>query len=90
MITDKFVESMREVDFSGMQMPVIVVYDSPRDFPGICMCRVWEGAVNRPTNVVMKKRSVKEMRSDIRAAGFTVRFPRVEGDDPVIVESWLK
>ena len=32
---DKFVESMREVDFSGMQMPVIVVYDSPMDFPGI-------------------------------------------------------
>lgn len=66
-----------------------VIYENPSDFPGMYVCRIWEGAVSLPTNTAMQKASLEEMREDIRAAGFTVKMPRAKGDDPAILESWL-
>ena len=48
---NKPVPTLNLVDYSEMKMPVVVVYDSPLDFPGKVIARVWEASVNRPTNV---------------------------------------
>lgn len=87
---NKMVESMTQVDLSEIKMPMAVIYDSPKDFPGMYLCRIWEGAGCHPTNTAMQKNSLEEMREDLQAAGFSIRFHRADGDDPVILETWIK
>lgn len=36
-------ESMRQVDFSDLIFPLIVVYRKPKDYPDAYVARVWEG-----------------------------------------------
>ena len=87
---NKMVESMTQVDLSEIKMPMAVIYDSPKDFPGMYLCRIWEGEGCHPTNTAMQKNSLDEMRKDIQAAGFSIRIPRAEDDDPVILETWIR
>lgn len=83
-------ESMRQVDFSDLSFPVIVVYKNPKDYPDAYVARVWEGARNLPTNTLIKREMLQEIRKDIRAAGFATRLTWTEGEDPVIAETWLR
>ena len=87
---NKMVESMTQVDLSEIKMPMAVIYDSPKDFPGMYLCRIWEGEGFHPTNTAMQKNSLDEMRKDIQAEVFSIRFPRAEDDDPVILETWIR
>ena len=85
-----FVESLQEVDFSNIKIPMAVIYDTPKDFPDLILCRIWEGAGCHPTRIAMQKGTLEETREAIMEAGFSIRFPRAEGDDPVIVETWMR
>ena len=88
---DKIVESMTQVDFTEIKLPMAVIYEKPKDHPGMYVCRIWDGGAGlRPTNTIMKGKTLEEMQEDIQAAGFTLRFPRAEGDDPTIVETWIR
>lgn len=87
---EKIVESLLQVDFSGIQIPMAVIYDNPQDHPGMYVCRIWEGVGCHPTDTAIKKASLEELQEDIQAAGFTMRFPRAEDDDPVILETWMR
>lgn len=86
----KQVESFRRVDFSGMKMTMIVIYNSPQDYPGKYIARVWDAAIPEATNCIQIRDTLEELRKDIRAAGFYLRLMRAAGDDPVIVESWMR
>lgn len=88
--TTVFVNSLRDLDLSEIKMPMAVIYDSPKDFPDMYLCRIWEGAGCHPTTAAMQKNSLDEMREDIAAAGFTVKIPRSPNDDPVILETWMR
>lgn len=87
---DMIVDSLTQVDFSGIQMPMAVIYEKPKDHPGMYVCRIWEGVGCHPTDTAIKKASLEELQEDIQAAGFTMRFPRAEDDDPVILETWMR
>lgn len=87
---NQMVESMSQVDFSGLKIPLITIYEKPLDFPNAFVARVWDGAGPRATNTIIMRFSLQECREDIAAAGFMVRFPRVEGDEPHIVETWMR
>ncbi len=87
---NKMVKSMKQVDLSEIKIPMAVIYDSPKDFPGMYLCRIWEGAGCHPTNTIIQKNYLDEMREDLQAAGFMFRFSRADGDDPVILETWMK
>lgn len=87
---NKMVESMTQVDFSEISVPMLVVYQCPEDFPGMYVCRVWEGKGCHPTDTVLVKKSLEEVRAEIKAVGFILKFPRAEGDDPVILETWMR
>lgn len=43
-----------------------------------------------PTNCIQIKDTLEKLRKDIKAAGFSLRLMRAAGDDPVIVESWMR
>lgn len=87
---EKRVESLGRVDFSDLQFPVITVYRYPKDYPDAYVARVWEGARNLPTNTLITRKTVQEIRKDIKAAGFNTRIIRQQDDYPVIVETWIR
>ena len=88
---DKIADSLTQVDLSEIKVPMAVVYDNPEDYPGMYVCRIWEGGAGLyPTDTVVKKEDLEELREDIRAVGFTTKFPAVEGDAPTILETWMR
>lgn len=46
---------MKGIDFSGLVLPIIVVYKNPEDYPNDCVARVFD--LERPTNVIIVKES---------------------------------
>lgn len=69
-------------------IPMIVIYDHPRDFPGVAyVARVWEGI--KPGRVYMTSDSVWRIRNAIRRYTGLCKMPRMIGEDPCIKEVWL-
>lgn len=87
---NKIVESMEQVDFSELKLPLITVYEKPTDFPDAFVARVWDGVGAKATNIIITRPSLQEIQEDIKAAGFTVKFPRAEDDEIHIVETWMR
>lgn len=83
------VESLQLVDFSKLDFPLVTVYEKTLDFPDAFIARVWDGKGPKPTNTMIKRDTIQEIRGDIMAAGFETVFQRAEGDDPHIVETWM-
>lgn len=86
---NKIVESLCQVDFSKLAFPLVTIYEKPLDFPDAFVARVWDAKGPKPTNVMIKRDTLQEVREDIVAAGFKVKFTQAEGDDPHIVETWM-
>ena len=81
---------MAQADLSGLKQPFVTIYKSPVDFQDVYVARIWEGAGPKPTDTAVVRDTVEGLREDIMAAGFTVCFPREAGDDPCIVETWMR
>jgi hypothetical protein len=67
-----------------------VIYDSPKDFPGKVVARVWDGEKSRPTNVYCEYENLKRCEDDVMSAGFMFKFPRTPEDDACIVETYMR
>lgn len=85
--TNREVENMTQVDFSGLKFPLIVLFNSPADFPGQIVARVFD--TDRPTNIFTRYETLDEAREDAKAAGFSTVVPRCDKDDSAIVESYI-
>ena len=85
---NKVVNTMKEVDFEGMKLPMVAVYEKPLDFPDKYIARVFD--CEKPTNVIIIRDSLEECREDITAAGFLVCLERSPSDVISIVEIWMK
>lgn len=72
------------------KVPLVVIYDSPKDFPGKVVARVWDGEKNRPTNVYCEYENLKRCEDDVMSAGFIFKFPRTPEDDACIVETYMR
>ena len=73
-------------------MEQIVIYDSPKDYPGQFVGRVWyirEGKYWPSKKPIMVTKKLKEIRSFVQGLGM-VRIPRCAQDDPCIKEVWIK
>ncbi|MDE7326286.1 MAG: hypothetical protein K2N63_08435 [Lachnospiraceae bacterium] len=71
---NKIVETLCQVDFSELNFPLVTIYERPLDFPDAFVARVWDGKGAKPTNIVIKRSTVQEIRED---------------DDPHIIETWM-
>ena len=87
---NKRVPSLTAVDYSDMKLPMVVVYNSPTDFMGKVIARVFEGAINRPTNVYCEYKTIAKCREDAEAAGFTIFILRDTMDDKNIVGTYMR
>lgn len=78
---------------SGYPMRQWTVYDSPSDFPGMYVAREWlvDPTGVRPSDVTpYVDPYLDNVRRFIEAvAPGSVRLLPSEGEDPVIVETWL-
>lgn len=85
---DKQVESTYNIDFSGLKAPMITVYKSPKDYPGVFVARIWD-ALNGPTDTVIIRKNLEELQDDILQNTGMLFIPRDKRDDPVIVGAWV-
>jgi len=86
---NKKVDSLNLVDLSDMKFPIVVVYNRPFDFPAKIIARVWEGSINKPTNVYCEYDNIDDCRKDAYSAGFNTKIDRNPADDIHIVESYI-
>jgi hypothetical protein len=88
MMQTKLVKSVKDFSIEGLKMPMIVIYDSPSDFPDKVLARLWD--LDKPTEFAIAKDSISEIRKSIKIAERWVHcLPRMAKDDPKIVEVWL-
>ena len=76
---NKPVPTLNLVDYSEMKMPVVVVYDSPLDFPGKVIARVY-----------CQYETIAQCEKDAMSAGFIMKFPRSLSDDTHIVATYMR
>lgn len=72
------VHSIGEVDMSGLHVPAVVIYEHPEDDQEMCVARVFD--LDKPTNVVIRKKTVQELMQDIQT-NTTMYFIRRGADD---------
>lgn len=84
---DKIVESIGQADLNGMVCPTVVVYKSPKDYPGKCVARVFD--MNRPTDTVILKDTAEAIYWDMQEHTEMTFFERLPWDDEKIVGAWV-
>ena len=67
-------------------LPIWVVYDHPKDFPNNYVARLWIG--EKLTGDMMIAPDIDMLRDELERRGLVKLMPQ-EGDDPVILETWL-
>lgn len=83
----KRVESIKEVDLSGLKVPFIAVYQNPKDFPGKCVARIYE--LDQPTDTLMIKDTLEEIAEDIQKHTGMIFIPRGAEDVLSLVGVWM-
>ena len=84
---EKRVESIKEVDFSGLSVPFIAVYYHPEDFPDECVARIYE--LNQATDTIMIKDTLEEIEVEIRTHTAMRFMPPGTADVPSLVGVWM-
>lgn len=71
-------------------LPMWTIYDHPRDAPDLFVARkhLIERGFSVATSEAFACKSLEPLRERMLEMGLTC-LPRQEGDDPVIVESWI-
>lgn len=80
------IDTFYDFDFSGYRMPMICVFDSPQDQPGLFVARLFD--LNQPTEYALLKTSLEALRECIPVERFHP-LPRFEEDHPNVVEVWI-
>ena len=70
----------------GLQFPFLTVYNSPADYPGKFVARVFD--LDKATKFVFLAGSYVELADKMPAQQMT-RMVRHPSDDPAIVEVWV-
>lgn len=84
---DHIIGSIKNVDMSDLRIAVIAVYESPEDYPGKYVARVFD--VDMPTNVVMVRDTLEEIQGDIRKNTAKEFFRRGKEDVPCMIGAWI-
>lgn len=67
-------------------LPVWVIYDHPLDYPDCFVARLWVGEV--ATGETIASTDIEVLRDAMERMGLVKLLP-MQGDDPVILETWL-
>ncbi len=85
--TSIVVDSFIELPLKQLcHVPIIVVYNSPSDFPGKYVARLWD-IYKKATAYAMVAATLESIHMGIPV--MMTRLGPAATDDPVIVETWL-
>lgn len=85
--SDITIDTFINFNFAGVVMlPIIAVYQSPKDYPGKFVARLWDIG-GKPTRYAVIKGSLEEIRQVI--PGYMHWIGRTNLDDPVMIETWI-
>lgn len=84
---EKRVGSIRNVDLSDLRFPLIAVYESPADFKGKCVARVFD--MDKPTDTIIVKDTTEEINEDIGRNTHMAYMERDPNDVPSLVGVWM-
>lgn len=88
-MSDIVVQSFNQLNLSDMVCPMLVVYEpANREYPGMYVARLIEGAKNLPTNCVMVKPTYAKLLELIPTYEM-FRIGRDPQDVPEIKEVWV-
>lgn len=89
--TSRIIAGFQYADFSKLELPMIVVYDHPLDFPDSFVARAYDVSHQKqkviPTDLIMLGSTLNDIRKGIPDNFF--RLERSALDDENIVESWV-
>lgn len=68
------------------KVPMITIYNSPEDYPGKYVARLWD--LHTPTPYIVIADTLDEARAAI-PTGDMIQFSRDTKDDLCIVETWV-
>ena len=88
LMSQKEAKSIREVDYTDLRIPAVVIYDSPDDFPGCVVGRVFELFSGLPTDTFIRYQTIEEAEADMKGKAAAV-FPREKTDAKAIVCTYL-
>lgn len=75
-------------DVDWKRLPMWVVYDNPKDYPGQIIARLWYTIpIARATDIFLSA-TLPTIRAALSSHGF-VKTERADLDDPCIMEVWL-
>lgn len=86
-LRDKKVQSVQEINFDNLVLPMIAVHKNPDDYPEYCVARIFDMEI--PTHVVIVKESLQEIMEDIEKYAGMVFFDRRVDDPPSLVGVWV-
>ena len=84
---DKKVNSIKEVDLSGLKMPMAAVYQNPLDYPDKVVARIFD--MDKPTDTVIVKESLEEIHKDIKENTSLIFVERGADDVKSLVGVWV-
>ena len=87
MTKDKKVEHINQIDMSNLKFPTFAVYQNPKDYPGRCVARLFEG--ERPTNIVIIRKRAHELHQLFRNETRMMFLPKLPGDPENLVGVWM-
>jgi hypothetical protein len=77
---------LRKAASAAGMLDMWTITDSPKDYPDLYVARRF--VLDRPTDYMFVAETLDDIRKPLVQAGFTC-MSRSDGDDPVIVETWL-
>lgn len=81
--------NQKDYSEGGRLLPMWVVYDHPRDYPGVFVARLWIiYPMQVRTNHMRTARTLEELRALVPFQSDTW-LPRRPNDDPCILGSWI-
>lgn len=89
----RIVLSFHDVDFSDLKLPMVCIFKQTQEFPDHYVARIF-GVVDgkpMPTDIAMISPAIQGIYEGIPFGndGFTMRLPRLYGDHPTVVETWI-
>lgn len=84
-IEDVILDSLEEVDMSDLNLPLIAVFEHPRDYPEKIVARIFDG--ERPSNTILLKDKITDMMAELATTSMVWMPPHK--DDPSNLIGWM-
>lgn len=82
---DQLISSFNEIDMKEYTMPIICIYNSPSDYKGMFVARLFD--VNKPTPIILMRITLDAIRNEIPESFSLV--PKQAGEDANIVGTYI-